>query len=83
MLTTQCLGAAGIVSTGPAHSHKASFCALWELILVLTLHWLTLHRHRAGVAYAGLAVADPVFSRLKQAKLGPLKTLRPQSPWSV
>lgn len=39
---TDCLGAAWIVSLGPGHSHKASFCALWEL-LALTLHWLTLY----------------------------------------
>lgn len=59
---TDCLGAAWVVRFGPGHGHEAGFCALWGL-LALTLHRLTLHGHRAGVAHAGLAVADPVFSR--------------------
>lgn len=69
-LTAQCLLAARVVGQGPGQGYEASLAALRGRALGLALHRDTLHRHRALVAHAGLAVADPPLSRLEQTRSG-------------
>lgn len=72
-LTAQRLLAARVVRQGPGHGHEASPAALTGQFPGITLHGHALHRHGARVAHAGLAVADPSFSRLQQTRSGTLR----------